>query len=192
MAMSGSSASGRAGRPISPDTTAAILAAARSLVVAHGFAAVTTAMIAAEAGASKQALYRRWTTKADLVLEAFLAQAQAEVDDPAAAEAGDDRLLAFLRRTCAALSTSGPALRSLMAAAQEDDAFRRRFHERLILPRRAALRAVLAEERPAASTEALDLAVTALFGAIWYRLLLDEPLDDDLARRLTALVRAGM
>jgi hypothetical protein len=34
----------------------------------------------------------------------------------------------------------------------------------------------------------LDTAVSALFGALWYRLLLGEPVDDDYAAALERLV----
>src|SRR5947199_331051 len=36
----------------------------------------------------------------------------------------------------------------------------------------------------------LDAAVAALFGALWYRLLLGEPLDDGYAAALAGLIRA--
>jgi hypothetical protein len=82
-----------------------------------------------------------------------------------------------------------------MATAQGDPAFRRRFRERLIEPRRRALRGLLAAavgrgELPADAD--LEAAILGLYGAMWYGLLLDEPLDDALAVRLARLALDGL
>jgi hypothetical protein len=115
------------------------------------------------------------------------------VDDPPAAAPGPDPVREFLRRTFRALDETGPALRSLMAQAQFDPAFCELFRQRFIVPRRVALHAVLARAQDSGSLPAgldLDAAVAALFGALWYRLLLGEPLDDAYAAALADLIRA--
>ncbi|RFB79365.1 TetR/AcrR family transcriptional regulator [Methylovirgula sp. 4M-Z18] len=184
------------GRPRDEAVGGTILQAARALVREHGYEGVTTAMIAAQAGVSKQTIYRRWPSKADLVLDAFLDHARASVDQPAQRDASVRVQLAeFLDRTFAALEESGPAVRSLMASAQRHGEFRQAFKTRFIEPRRSALTLVLLSglERGEIPPDAdLEAAVIALYGAVWYRLLLDEPLDLTFGRRLADTVLNGL
>ena len=185
-----------AGRPRDEEVGPAILEAARRLVVEHGYDAVTTRMIAEAARAGKEAIYRRWPSKAELVLDAFLMQARTEVDAPyRRSEPIHDQVSGFLCRTFAALAETGPAVRGLMATAQQDEGFRASFRTRFIEPRRGALRSLL---QTAISDGLLpfnadiEVATIALFGTVWYRLLLDEPMNDGYPDRLAALVVGGL
>ena len=58
------------GRPRNPQIDEDVLRAAAELVVEVGYADLTIAAIAARAGTSKPAIYRRWPSKAHLVHEA--------------------------------------------------------------------------------------------------------------------------
>lgn len=58
------------GRPRSAEARAAILAAARTIFERVGYSRVTFDSIAAEAGASKATIYRWWSSKGELLLEA--------------------------------------------------------------------------------------------------------------------------
>lgn len=182
----------RPGRPRDERLGSVILAATRDLVTQHGYDAVTTEMIARTAGIGKQSLYRRWPGKAELVLEAFTSSARGRIDDALPAGALRRRLPAFLRLTFEALQESGPAVRSLMATAQRDPVFRELFKSRFIEPRRQALRQLLLQNEQHISPANAEAAVVALFGALWYRLLLDEPLDAKFARSLAKVVLDGL
>ncbi|MDF2582422.1 MAG: TetR family transcriptional regulator, partial [Mycobacterium sp.] len=59
-----------AGRPRDPRIDAAILAATSDLLVQIGYSNLTMAAVAERAGTTKTALYRRWSSKAELVHEA--------------------------------------------------------------------------------------------------------------------------
>ena len=59
-----------AGRPRDPRIDAAILQATADLLVEIGYSNVTMAAVAERAGTTKTALYRRWSSKAELVHEA--------------------------------------------------------------------------------------------------------------------------
>jgi AcrR family transcriptional regulator len=61
--------SGR-GRPRSRRAHEAILEATRSLLLENGYPALTIEAVAARAGTAKTTVYRRWSTKGALVLEA--------------------------------------------------------------------------------------------------------------------------
>ena len=61
----------RVGRPRSEDRDRAILDAALDLLVEQGFAGLSMEGIAARAGVGKATIYRRWKSKAEVVVEAL-------------------------------------------------------------------------------------------------------------------------
>ena len=180
------------GRRRSEQTRLAILTAAYELTIEVGFPDLTVEGIAARAAAGKQTVYRWWPTKADVLLEALVLKADLEVST---ADRGslDLELDAFLRDSAALMAVPGvvPVLRSLMAEAQRDADFRRRFQDGFLARRRAALetvveRAATRGDKPAHLTPAL--AADLVFGLVWYRVLATERLlgDEDITalRRL--------
>ena len=68
------------GRPRDETSAPAIKAAARRLVTEKGYENVSISEIVRVAGVARQTLYRRWSSKADLVLEAFFETAGAQSD----------------------------------------------------------------------------------------------------------------
>jgi len=60
----------RGGRPRDPSRDAAIVAAALEVLAETGYERMTMDQVAARAGAGKATLYRRWPSKADLVVHA--------------------------------------------------------------------------------------------------------------------------
>jgi AcrR family transcriptional regulator len=186
---------GKPGRPRSDRAHQALLEATRTLVVQHGYDGVTVEMIARAAGTGRQTIYRRWPGKAELVLDAFVSHARVEVDEPTAGGSCEQAVTRFLERTFLALEETGPALRSLMAHAQRDPGFRQLFLDRFIEVRRNSLRRLLRQgidrgELPADA--AIEAAVSALYGALWYRLLLGEVLDHAYAQQLATLILDGL
>src|SRR5918998_3596850 len=61
----------RQGSRRDPSIDTAVTAAARRLLVERGYAATTIDLIASTAGVSRPAVYRRWSSKAQLVNEAL-------------------------------------------------------------------------------------------------------------------------
>lgn len=78
-----------AGRPRDPRIDAAILAATADLLVEIGYANITMAAIADRAGTTKTALYRRWSSKAEIVHEAAFPAAPTALQMPAGDIAAD-------------------------------------------------------------------------------------------------------
>ena len=62
---------GSAGRPRSEEAHQAILNATLELLVEVGFSALTVEGVASRAGVGKATIYRRWSSKLPLVVEAF-------------------------------------------------------------------------------------------------------------------------
>lgn len=121
------------GRPRDNKVGPSLLAAARQLVLQHGYCGVSIQMIATEAGVGRQTLYRRWPSKAELVLAAFLESAgDADVLSDGRAE---KRLLHFLVNVFRNLQQDGPAIRNLIASAQDDPEFLKSFRAGFVEPR---------------------------------------------------------
>src|SRR6185312_8870659 len=71
-----------AGRPRDPRIDAAILTATADLLVQIGYSNLTLAAVAERAGTTKTALYRRWSSKAELVHEAAFPTAPTALAKP--------------------------------------------------------------------------------------------------------------
>ena len=78
-----------AGRPRDPRIDAAILRATADLLVEIGYANLTMAAVAERAQTTKTALYRRWSSKAELVHEAVFPASATALTTPAGDIAAD-------------------------------------------------------------------------------------------------------
>jgi AcrR family transcriptional regulator len=181
------SAKRAAGRPRSDESEAALLDAAYWRILDEGYGALTVDAIAKAAGAGKQTLYRRWPSKAALAIEALAGKMAGRIDRPreTAIRAGD--LTGFLKAEFAATKPFARSLAPLAVDAQSDPETARAFRDAFLKPRQSALRSILALSSP--DPETRDALAEAIDGAIWRRVLLAEPLDEDFARRLGALLR---
>jgi AcrR family transcriptional regulator len=70
----------RAGRKLDHSRDAVILDAALAVLAESGYDGMTIDMVAARAGAARATVYRRWATKADLVLEAVARMSRTDAD----------------------------------------------------------------------------------------------------------------
>jgi AcrR family transcriptional regulator len=173
---------GRAGRRRSEHSRLAILTAAYDLVGEIGYARLTIEGIAARAGTGKQTIYRWWPSKADVVLDAVATNADLNIPIPDEGSYAAD-LRAFLMASFALgnQSTLIGILRALMAEAQIDEAFWRRFRDAFLQRRRDALGVITgrAEARgdlpPGLSP---GTVADIVFGVIWYRVLATRELPD--------------
>jgi AcrR family transcriptional regulator len=168
----------------------AILEASLRLLAEEGYARLSIGAIARAAGVGRQTIYRWWSSKADIVLDALLEQARETIPRPTEGPL-EERLRTFLRATFrgAADAQTATVLRALAAEAQRDPAFAQRFQAFTAL-RRDALSEVLAADVPRAD---LPVVVDLAFGLLWYRLLLGHrPLDARSADRAARLLAAAV
>lgn len=178
------------GRPRSESSRGAILEGARRLLQRDGYSSITVDALAAEAGVGRQTIYRRWPTKADVVLELVSGRPDFAIDVPDTGAYGSD-IRAFLRSAFTAASDPATAdlLRGLMTEAQERPEFGERFRRDFLRPRRAAFQTIV--DRAAARKDLpahvpTDAIADIAFGALWYRLLATrDPLDDHYADAIT-------
>jgi AcrR family transcriptional regulator len=161
-------------RPRSRQAEAAILEATIALLGEAGFSGLTIDGIAARAGVGKATIYRHWSSKAEVAVEAFRAFVP-PLDDPDTGSFADD-VRAVLFQIVDGLSNSPLAsiLPSLVEAAERDTELERLFKE-FGTTRRAVLRSVFA--RAAARGELRDgidpeVAIDVLVGPIFTRRLI--------------------
>lgn len=167
------------GRKRSEQTRQAILTAAYELTAEVGYQDLTIEGIAARAGAGKQTVYRWWSTKADILLEALALKADLRVSLADQSSFAADLGL-FLRDSAVLLESPGviPVLRSLMSEAQRDPEFRRRFQDGFLHKRRAAMETLVARASQRGDKPkylSADMAADLVFGLIWYRVLATDP-----------------
>ena len=181
---------GRQGRPRDPALDAAILDAARHQLAAHGLAGLSISAVAEAARTTRPTVYRRWPTKLALALDAVAELAEA--DPPELTDDPYQDLVAEIShfRHCITEGSS-LALAGVMLQDDVDDAFRDRYRESLVRPRRARIRACLIRgvEAGLLDTDAdLDVAGGLATGS-WYAFAISGArVPRDWASRTAALV----
>jgi len=177
-------------------THEAILSATLDLIEEKGYFGLSLEAVAARAGAGKQTIYRWWPSKAALVMEALSQAATRQISLPDTGNVEEDLLL-LLEAIFTRISSSGAgkAMAGLVAEAQADPTFAEAFRSGFIEARREGLRTILrrgVERGEVRGQIDLELSVDALFGPMWYRLLLlHAPLDGQFARDLVRQFLAG-
>jgi AcrR family transcriptional regulator len=180
-----------------PKAHQAILTAAAALLEEKGYTGVSIEAIAQRAGVGKQTIYRWWTCKAAVVMEAYATQAAKAVPQPNTGTVRTD-LVQMLTHLSALLTqtTAGSAVIGLIAESQTDLKMAAAFRELFVAKRRAVTQAILQngiDRGELRSTLNLDVAIDTIYGAVWYRLLLKHaPLDEAFAKDLVDQLLLGM
>lgn len=169
------SGAAKRGRPRSEDVERAILSAASALLLERGLEAMTIEEVAARAGVGKASIYRRWSTKGSLALDAFLVDylAQQPIVDTGVLE--DDLREGLSSWSAAVVGTDmGRALVGIVAEARNDEDLARDWIDRVMAPARERYRVMLDRaidrgEIPTGSD--VDVLMDLLYGAAYHRLL---------------------
>ncbi|MEV0612757.1 TetR/AcrR family transcriptional regulator [Nonomuraea sp. NPDC050404] len=173
------------GRPRDPETDTTILRAALELFIERGVEGTSMEQIAKRAGVGKLTVYRRWSTKEDLIAQAVertvsadLVPSPADVRDLAPQDIIDGALKA------AAEMTASPAFRALVArmmgAAVSHPRLMAVYWEHHILPRRELAVALLRraqQDGTVAADADLDVLIDMMAGAVTWRVLQPDPPD---------------
>lgn len=165
----------KAGRPRSPETHQAIIEATLELVARDGIQGTSIEAIAAQAGVGKTAIYRRWTTKEALVLDA-LNELQAQVPIVNSGNIHKD-LVSFLRDLFTQVETH-PLLKGLilrvLGEAKERPEFLQALLDRFYTPRRQQWENLFAQAQQRGELRSdvdLGLAVSMIMGPAFFHLL---------------------
>jgi AcrR family transcriptional regulator len=164
----------------------------------RGPEAVSMDAIAEKASASKATIYRWWSSKHELALDALLLEWEglSGLGRDTGSLRGD--LLAIVRPWVKLVSSRpyGRVIAELVAHAHRDDAFARSWRERFLDVRRRRGRAafVRAIERGEIAVETdVELALDLLFGSLYHRLLhRHAPLNAAMAGRAVDAVLDGV
>jgi AcrR family transcriptional regulator len=185
-----------AGRPRDRRIDAAILSATAELLVQIGYSNLTLAAVAERAGTTKTALYRRWSSKAELVHEAAFPVAPTALVGPAGDMAADLRAMIAATRDVFTSPVVRAALPGLLADMTADLALNARVLERFsslfaAVRERLADAVVRGEVHPDVDPDRL---IELIGGATLLRLLLrpDERLDEAWVQQTTAIMVHGV
>jgi AcrR family transcriptional regulator len=180
----------RVGRPRDAGIDGVVLDETLRQLARDGFAGLSLASVAAAAGTSRPAIYRRWPNKEALVVDAIARLAS--VDPPPVTGDPFDDLVVELEhfRRCITMAASLPVA-GMMLGDGVDPTVRGRYRESVVAPRRTRIRACLhaARDRGELAADAdLQIAATFVTGS-WYALALAGTTPPrDWATRTAALV----
>jgi AcrR family transcriptional regulator len=183
------------GRPRSAEADRAIAEAIVGLLIERGYQEVTIERVAARAGVAKTTIYRRWPSKAEMVVEAVCSAGKECPVGSALAACG---VAGALTRMIEALSSSRIAriITGIAVEMPHNEELARAVRERLLKPNRAVISALLeqgiadGQVRPDIDPE---VVADLLVGPLFYRLLVSgEPLGPDLTRSTVETVLKGI
>ncbi|TFV57819.1 TetR/AcrR family transcriptional regulator [Mycobacterium sp. PS03-16] len=185
-----------AGRPRDPRIDAAILRATADLLAEIGYSNVTMAAVAERAGTTKTALYRRWSSKAELVHEAAFPAAPTALSAPAGDIAADVRAMVAATRDVFTSPVVRAALPGLIADIADDAELGARVMERFTGVF-AAVRARLADAVTRGEVRGdvdPDRLIEVIGGATMLGLLLRPgvDLDEDWVEQTSAILIGGV
>jgi AcrR family transcriptional regulator len=185
-----------AGRPRDPRIDAAILRATADLLVEIGYSNLTMAAVAERASTTKTALYRRWSSKAELVHEAAFPATPTAIETPPGDIKADIRAMLAAARDVFSSPVVRAAMPGLIADMVADVDLNARVMSRFV-DVFVAVRTRLAEARERGEVHAdvnPDRLLEVIGGATMLRVLLqpDEPLGEDWVDQTTAIVVHGV
>jgi AcrR family transcriptional regulator len=184
----------RQGSRRDPSIDAAVMAATRRLLVDRGYSATTIDLIATTAGVSRPAVYRRWSSKAQLVHEALFPDLGPEQPE--------DDFAAEIARLCrGALRMYGDAavreaIPGLLNDLRSDRRMRRVLSDRLEATARSQLAARIGDavaDGTARPGIGADTIMDVIAGGAWYAVCVRRIKDvDAAASELSGLVLRGV
>jgi AcrR family transcriptional regulator len=161
-----------------------------------GLRAMTTEEIANRSGVSKATIYKWWSNKYAVAVEAFLSEMFAESPDPDTGTARKDFLLALQGMIRFYRSPSGRVFAQLVGEAQFDPVLAEELRDHLVGARRRLVRAIVdrgiarGELRPEVDPE---VALDVVFGPAMYRLVAGHaPLDESAAEGIVDVAMRGL
>jgi AcrR family transcriptional regulator len=190
------SPSPRSGRPRDATARIAILQAAYDILEEQGVAGFTIEGVAARAGVGKATIYRWWPSKGALAVAAFLTVTEPKIEYPDTGCSIEDLVNQLKRVALVYGGPSGRVLSAIIAEGQRDPHTIAAFIEGYARPRRNEAKVILrlgverGELRPDID---FDVALDALYGPVYYRMLIPlAPLDSAWIEELAYSVMRGL
>lgn len=174
----------------------ALIEATVDLLVHHSYSGVAVAEIARRAGTTLSSLYRRWSTKAELVHEAAFPDTQSHLPPPTDDIGTDIRaMIATISDVCGS-TIARAALPGLIADAASDAALHQRMITRFT-DRFAPLRTRVNDARSRGQVHSgvdQDRLVEIISGVVLWRVLFNpgERIDNEWLDGITAIILHGI
>lgn len=184
------------GRPRCGQTCDAIRDAALSLLEERGFLGLTVEEIASRAGASKATVYRWWSGKSALLVDAFFTRVSPQLGFEDTGSVRDDFVLQMTQLVKQMQGPNGKVLAALIAGAQMEEELAESVRTRWLNLRRAegrktVDRAITRGELPADID--LQLLFDLLYSPLYFRLLVrHQPLNEEFVVRIVDAVLSGL
>lgn len=166
---------------------AELLAVTLSLLQQHGYDRLTVEAVATEAKASKSTMYRRWPSKADLVLAAFIEGTRGLAIHPRTGSLRTD-LLAMGAAVCQQLQDHTATMRAVLDEMSRSEALSAAMRDNFVHQRKQLIKDVLGE---AVTRGEIDAAVVnpeiwdLMPGYLVFRALVSgDPPNDETVRAL--------
>jgi AcrR family transcriptional regulator len=173
------------------------LQAAAEALADRGLNGMSIEDVASRAGVGKATIYRRWSSKGALALDAFLAESQEWLPSVDTGSLYGDLQRSLQAWVDAVRGTPlGIVLAGLLDETRSDPDLAASWQHRVVQPtrRRYAIifdRAIRRGEIPADTDR--DVVIDLLFGAIGYRMLVVfRPLDEHFIQQIVHIVTAGL
>ena len=184
------------GRPRCESIQQKILQTTYEMLNEVGFNELTIEGIAARAEVGKPTIYLRWSNKASLVMDAFLAATTAELAFPDTGSVIEDVRLQMQQLVKLMNSPKGQIIATIIGGGQTDPELIEAFRCNWLLARRteakkAIERGIDRGELPVGLN--LELAIDLLYSPLFYRLLLrHQALSDNFVDELIGMAMKGL
>jgi AcrR family transcriptional regulator len=171
-----------AGRPRSEASRVSILETAYRFLQSKSIASISTVHIARKAGVSTATVYRWWSTKEALLLDAFLHKTEHEL---VLAPEGPplERLKEYVLQIGRFFTgENGIVVARLLTAIQDNPVLRKEFAERVISPRDKEIRAIVEraiQQRQLPAGTEIGVFLDTIIGPLLARLLIRHELIDE-------------
>ena len=185
------------GRPRSTHADQAILQATLDLLAEVGYQSMSIEAIASRAGVGKTTIYRRYTSKEELVADA-IESLRADLTIPDTGSFWGDMEIAIENAAKKILSPLGrQTLALIISTASSNPQFAQVYWTKYTMPRREAFAIVLQRAKARGEIDKnadVDLIFDLLSGSLYYAIIFkptDEPVETYM-RRITQLLLQGM
>ena len=177
-----------------PRITDAVLTAALDVLAEAGYERLSMEEVARRAGVGKAALYRRWSGKLDMVLDALTRLSAPPEQIQAASRTDAVEELLSLAVAWLTDARTRAVLPDLIAQAGRHPELAHALREHIGGPRRQWAEAVLRAWTPdtQAGSRSREMAVDLLAAPLFWRLAQQLEIDDDYLRRLADLIARSL
>jgi AcrR family transcriptional regulator len=192
--MSEAPSTARKGRPRSEESRRAVLEATLDLLRDRGFSDLSIDGVAAASGVAKTTIYRWWSNRQELAVEAFFEATRDELAFPDTGSTREDFRQQIHQLADLLRSPNGHALSALIAAARHDDVLRAAIGQRWVAPRRVwGLERMQAAVKAEECVDGLRVAsaLEVLYSPIYARMLfgMGVPARDEVEANLEIMFK---